>query len=31
MRENNVEDFSKMFKVTDACLYDCCTYTTYVL
>ena len=31
MRENNVEDFSKMFKVTDACLYDCCTYATYVL
>ena len=32
MRENKVEDFSKMFEVTDACLlYDCCTYTYYVL
>ena len=26
MRENKVEDFSKMFEVTDACLYNCCTY-----
>ena len=30
MRENKVEDFSKMFEVTDACLYDCCTYTYYI-
>ena len=31
MRENKVEDFSKMFEVTDACLYDCCTMYIYYI